>query len=104
MKFKVPVLTNIQLYKYVEVEDPKITTEAEAVDEVRRRCEEAAYAQRSDDPLLAELTEESVQDALKTLRYQLDSKSDLEWFTGLLDFEGVMVNEMDPVVEIEPLS
>jgi hypothetical protein len=105
MHYRVPVRTEIQLFKYVEVENDEVNSEVGRLadrNEVHRRCEAAAEQYESDDPKLVPLTGNSVQDAIEALRLMPTDLTDLQWQPGLIGiFEEVTVDEDNEVICME---
>jgi hypothetical protein len=97
--FKVPVVTNIQLFKYIEVQ-------ADSKDDARAIAEKfimlAENDDQSDHPIVAGLTDEAVQKAVDGLQPSDLTASDLEWTPGVsAAFARVIVDPDSAIIEVK---
>lgn len=93
MKYRVPITTNIQLFKYVEVEE---ATEEEAVAEVQRLIDEGK---------MEGLTAASVWSAIEDLRGPFTKESELDWTPGIIeDVDDIRIDDINDVIEVEAAS
>jgi hypothetical protein len=97
--FKVPVVTNIELFKYIEVQ-------ADSADDARAVAEKFILLAESDDesehPVVAGLTDDAVQKAVDALEASSLTTSDLEWTPATsASFARVMVHPKIPIIEVQ---
>ncbi len=97
--FKVPVVTNIELFKNIEVQ-------ADSADDARAIAEKfillAENDDESDHPVVAGLTDEALQKAVDALEPSYLTTSDLEWTPGTsAAFARVMVHPKIPIIEVK---
>jgi hypothetical protein len=101
--FRVPVVTDIQLWKYVQVE---AESEEAAEAKVRAFIEEAANLEgdaTSDNPAVSGLTYDAVQGAVNNLEPSDVTVSDLEWTPGIVgEFSPIRVDPNNIAEEVRP--
>lgn len=95
---RVPVRTNIQLFRFVEV---SAVDEAAAVSEVERLCALANEGKETNNPAVAGLTAESIDKAIKGYQPPRNTQTDLQWVPGVIEMhDDVEIDRINGVIVV----